>query len=390
MKIINRTVIVLSMVSLFADMASEMLYPVIPVYLQEIGFSIILIGVLEGVAEFTAGLSKGYFGQLSDRKGLRLPFIRLGYLLSALSKPMMAVFTWPAWIFFARTTDRLGKGLRTAARDALLSQNATPATKGRVFAFHRSMDTLGAVIGPVIALLFLYAFPGDYTSLFYLALAPGLVSVLLIYLLREKRKPVSTLERKGFFAFFGYWNQAPSAFRKLIPGLMLFALCNSSDVFLLLKAKEISGSDTITISAYIFYNIVYAVASYPLGMIADRFSFRAVFMSGLMVFSIVYFLFSIAQSSIMIYVALFLYGVYAAATEGIAKAWISNLAHRENTGTAIGFYSSMQSLCQLVASVLAGLIWYQFNSSTLFFIAAIVAIFSMLYIYFFYRGIENQ
>ena len=155
MRIITRTVMILSVVSLLADVASEMLYPVIPVYLKEIGFSVLLIGILEGIVNFTAGISKGYFGKRSDEKGVRLPFVKLGYLLSAVSKPLMAVFVYPVWIFFVRTIDRLGKGVRTAARDALLSREATPATKARVFGFHRGMDTVGAAIGPVLALLFL-------------------------------------------------------------------------------------------------------------------------------------------------------------------------------------------------------------------------------------------
>ena len=142
-KIITRTVWVLSLVSLFTDIASESLYPIMPVYLKEIGFSVLLIGVLEGFAEATAGLSKSYFGRLSDLSGTRLPFVRFGYLLSAVSKPMMAVFTFPVWIFFSRTIDRFGKGVRTGARDALLSDEATAQTKGRIFGFHRSMDTLG-------------------------------------------------------------------------------------------------------------------------------------------------------------------------------------------------------------------------------------------------------
>lgn len=207
MKIINRTVLILSLVSLFADVASEMLYPVIPVYLKEIGFSVLLIGILEGVANFTAGLSKGYFGKLSDEKGLRLPFIKWGYFLSAISKPMLAVFSYPLWIFFSRTVDRLGKGLRTAARDALLSQNATQETKARVFGFHRSMDTLGAAIGPALALLFLIFFPGDYVTVFLLAFIPGMISVALIFLLKEKKAPASTLGKGNFFPFLniGRW-----------------------------------------------------------------------------------------------------------------------------------------------------------------------------------------
>src|SRR6188768_1184471 len=160
MRFINRTVIILSVVSLFADIASEMIYPVVPVYLKEIGFSVLLIGILEAVANFTSGISKGYFGKLSDEKGVRLPFVKLGYLLSAISKPIIVLFTAKLWVFFARTVDRLGKGVRTAARDALLSQQTTKGNKAKVFGFHRGMDTLGAAIGPIIALIFLLYNPG--------------------------------------------------------------------------------------------------------------------------------------------------------------------------------------------------------------------------------------
>jgi MFS family permease len=371
-KIINRTVWILSFVSLFADVASEMLYPMVPVYLKEIGFSVLLIGVLEGVAEFTAGLSKGYFGKKSDEKGLRLPFIKSGYFLSALSKPMMAVLTFPLWIFFARTTDRLGKGLRTAARDALLSQNATAATKARVFSFHRGMDTLGAVIGPIIALVFLNFNPGQYASLFYFAFFPGLIAVALIFLLKEKRTPISTLKKGNFFSFFNYWKIATPDFKKLVIGLLLFALFNSSDVFLLLKAKEITGSDTLTISSYIFYNLVYATASYPLGVLADKIGIKRIFIFGLLLFALVYILFGLISSAAFVFIGFFLYGIYGAATEGISKAWITNLTQNKNTGTAIGFYTSCQSICTLIASILAGLLWSSFNSSVAFFATSFI------------------
>src|SRR5215207_7126714 len=228
-----------------------MLYPVIPVYLKEIGFSVLLIGVLEGVANFTSGLSKGYFGKLSDEKGLRIPFIKSGYLLSAISKPMMAAFTYPLWIFFARSVDRLGKGIRTAARDALLSQNATPQTKARVFGFHRGMDTLGAAIGPALALLFLVLYPKHYKEIFLFAFIPGLISVLLVFLVKEKRQQVSTLGKGNFFSFFKYWKIATPSYKRVVIGLLMFALFNSADVFLLLKTKEITGSDEWTIGAYI-------------------------------------------------------------------------------------------------------------------------------------------
>lgn len=366
MRIITRTVLILSIVSLFADIASEMLYPVIPVYLKEIGFTVFWIGILEGVANFTSGISKGYFGKLSDEKGLRLPFVKLGYFLSNISKPLLAAFTYPLWIFFVRAIDRLGKGVRTAARDAILSQEATKETKARVFGFHRSMDTVGATIGPILALLFLYFYPGQYKTIFLLAFIPGIISILLVFLLKEKRQPISTLGKGNFFSYFKYWKIASPEYKRLVMGLLLLALFNSSDIFLLLKTKEVTGSDTTTIAAYVFYNFVFASASYPLGALADKFSIKKIFIGGLVLFTIVYAGFAFQPSEVIIFILFFLYGIYAGATEGITKAWITNITYNENTATAIGFYTSCESLCTLFASIVAGFIWSQLGSSYTF------------------------
>ncbi len=391
MRIITRTVLILSVVSLLADIASEMLYPVIPVYLKEIGFSVFLIGVLEGVVQFTAGISKGYFGKWSDEKGFRLPFVKLGYFFGAISKPLMATFTYPLWIFFVRTIDRLGKGVRTAARDALLSQEATKETKARVFGFHRSMDTAGAAIGPIVALLFLYFYPGEYSTLFYIAFIPGLLSVVLIFLLKEKKNPVSTMGKGNFFSFFRYWKIANPEFRKIVPGLLLFALFNSSDIFLLLITKETIGSntitllgstfnaDTITIAAYIFYNLVYALASYPMGMLADKIGFKRVVIFGLILFTIVYGGFAFNPSVLLIFILFAIYGIYAAATEGVIKAWITNLSHNQDTATAVGFYTSCESMSTLFASIIAGAIWTSLGSSYTFIITAVISLVVVLY-----------
>ncbi len=384
-KVINRTVWILSLVSLFADVASEMLYPVIPVYLKQIGFSVLLIGILEGIANFTAGLSKGYFGKLSDEKGLRLPFIKWGYFLSALSKPMLAAFAYPIWIFFSRTVDRLGKGLRTAARDALLSQNATPETKARVFGFHRSMDTLGAAIGPAIALLLLWLFPGAYKTIFLIAFIPGLVSVALIFFLKEKKQPVSTLGKGHFFSFFNYWKIASPEYKRLVVGLLFFSLFNSSDLFLILKTKEVTGDDRLTIGAYILYNLVFALAAYPLGILADKLGIRKVFLYGLLLFAAVYALFGLSSSTTLIFISFLLYGIYAAATEGISKAWITNIAHNSNTATAIGFYTSCQSICALLASILAGAVWTFAGSTATFIITAAAGLLTLIYLWAFLK-----
>ena len=379
MKIITRTVWILSLVSLFADIASEMLYPVIPVYLREIGFSVLLIGILEGVANFTAGLTKGYFGKLSDEKGLRLPFIKSGYFLSAISKPMMAAFTYPFWVFFARTVDRLGKGLRTAARDALLSGEASPRTKARVFGFHRSMDTIGAALGPAFALLFLYLYPGSYRTIFLLAFIPGIISVLLIFILKEKKQPSSTLGKGNFFSFFRYWSIASPRYKQVVLGLLFLALFNSSDLFLLLKTKEVTGSDQLTITAYITYNLVFALASYPMGMLADAIGIRKVFFSGLLLFAGVYLVFGLTSSTIIIFLAFVLYGIYAAATEGITIAWLTNMAHTSNTATAVGFYTSCLSICSLLASIIAGALWTVMGSTAAFFSTSFAALLVILY-----------
>src|SRR5688572_11686587 len=247
MRIITRTVFILSLVSLFADIASEMLYPIIPIYLKEIGFSLLGIGFLEGFVNFTAGVTKGYFGKLSDEKGVRIPFIKWGYFLSAMSKPLIGFFSAPIWIFFVRSVDRLGKGVRVAAKDALLSSETTPKTKARVFGFNRALDTAGAAIGSALALVFLLFYPGDYITLFYIAFIPGVLSVLLIFFLKEKKSPVSTLKKGHFFSFFSYWKIAPQDYKILVGGLLLFALFNSSDVFLIIRTEEAVGDGTVNI-----------------------------------------------------------------------------------------------------------------------------------------------
>ncbi|MBS1733065.1 MAG: MFS transporter, partial [Bacteroidetes bacterium] len=369
MKIITRTVWILSLVSLFTDIASEMLYPVMPLFLKDIGYSAVFIGVLEGVAEAIAGISKSYFGKRSDAMGKRLPFVQLGYGFSAISKPLLAFFAYPLWIFFCRTLDRLGKGIRTGARDAMLSDESTAATRGRVFGFHRAMDTLGAVMGPAIALVYLYYHPRAYTTLFIIAFAPGLLALLSTLLIKEKKKAVSEkkeIAQPRLFAFFSYWKNSPVAYRKLVIGLLLFALFNSSDVFLLLKMKESGLNDVSCIGIYIFYNLVYALCSYPLGMMADKAGLKRIFLLGLVLFAMVYAGFAF-NNSMFIFVLMFaVYGVYAAATEGISKAWISNLVPKNETASAIGTYSGLQSICSLIASSLAGIIWYKFGATAMF------------------------
>ncbi len=378
---ITRTVWLLSVVSLLMDTAGEMLYPVMPVFLRHVGFSFLLIGILEGVAEAVAGLSKPYFGHRSDLLGRRLPFVQLGYTLSAISKPLLAVMAYPLWIFFARTVDRIGKGIRTGARDALLSDESTPATRGRIFGFHRSMDTVGAILGPAVALVFLYYYPQQYNILFIIAFAPGLLAIGAILLIKEKpRPPIANAAKPGLFSFLHYWKKSPATYKRLATGLLLFALFNSSDAFLLLKMKEAGLTDTAVIAVYIFYNMVFALLAYPAGILADRLGMKTVLLTGLVIYAAVYAGFAFG-AQLPVFIALFAgYGFYAAATDGIAKAWISNMVPSGETATAIGTFSGLQSLAAMVASSLTGGLWLWLGSTPTLLITAGIALVAVLYL----------
>ncbi|TGJ98949.1 MFS transporter [Leptospira langatensis] len=373
MNIISRTVWILSIVSLLTDVASEMLYPIMPLYLKNIGFSVILIGTLEGFAEAIAGLSKGYFGKLSDLKGKRVPFVQFGYLLSAISKPIMGILPYPTWVFLSRTLDRFGKGLRTGARDALLSDEANQETKGTVFGFHRAMDTFGAVLGPTFALVYLHFYPENYAFLFLFAGIPGLLAFFVSGFLKEKTKPVRNVEGNvSILSYFTYWKDAPSKYKRLITGLLIFGIANSSDLFLLLLLKTKGAQDSFVIGIYIFYNLVYALFSFPIGLMADRVGLIRTLLIGLFLFCSVYAGMAFAENSIQFYLLFFLYGLYAAATEGVAKALISNIVPESDTATAIGTFAGLGSISALFASYLGGIIWFYMGAQSMFFFSAIL------------------
>jgi MFS family permease len=346
-----------------------------PMFLTSIGFSVLWIGIFEGIAEATAGFSKGYFGKMSDSMGRRVPFIRLGYFLSSIAKPAMAFFANPVWVLFVRTTDRLGKGIRTSARDAMLSSESTSENKGKVFGFHRTADTIGAAIGPVIALVFLYFYPKQYSLLFFLAFIPAIAGVFFTFIIKDKpEEKKEKAKLPGLLSFLGYWKIATAQYRRLVSGLLVFAVVNSSDVFLLLIAKHRGLSDELVIGAYIFYNLVYALFSTPLGYLGDKIGLKNSFVIGLIFFTLTYAGVGFAETPVQFFGLFFLYGIYAAGTEGISKAWLSNIAKKEETATAIGFFNSFQSVATLIASVMAGILWNAINPVAPFILASLVAI----------------
>jgi len=371
-KNISRQVILLGLVSLFTDFSSEMLYPIAPLFLTvTLGVSMSLVGLIEGIAEITAGFLKGYFGHLSDRIGKRSIFITTGYGISGIVKSIPGLIPVMPVVFFSRVTDRIGKGIRTAPRDALLAANAGGNT-GAVFGFHRGMDTLGAVAGPVAALILLYFFPARYTLIYLVAFIPSIAAIGFAFAVKDVKGRSSSVGKKSYGLFL---RSAPLEYKKLVFLVTLFSFANSSDVFLILKSKLITRSDFTAIMGYVLYNGIYALFSYPIGIVSDRFGKRNVFIGGLLIFSAVYAGFAVNQSTLMIWLLFGLYGIYAASTEGVTKAWVSDLVNDEFRGSAIGFLTMLSSLAVMSGSVFTGILWDNLGSVLPFIISSVISLF---------------
>jgi MFS family permease len=370
LKNLPKQVVMLGLVSLFTDVASEMLYPVTPIFLTVVlGSSMAVVGIIEGLAEVTAGLLKGYFGRLSDKKKKRSIFVVLGYALSALSKPLPGFFPALSAVITSRVTDRVGKGIRTAPRDALLSSYAEGNT-GAVFGFHRGMDTLGAALGPVGALILLHFYPGDYTLIFLVAFVPSIIAVSFTLFVKDNPASFKNTTKRNYAEF---WQSAPSGYKTILLLITIFSLVNSSDVFLILKSKDISNSASLAIWGYIFYNLVYALASYPIGKYSDKIGKKKVYVTGLYIFAGVYLGFALFPDISFIWVLFALYGIYAASTEGVVKAWVSDLIPDEQRGSAIGLLTMFTSLSLMLGSFVAGFLWDQFGSMVPFLLSSIVS-----------------
>lgn len=349
---IKKNVIVLGLVSLFTDIASEMLYPIVPMFLTVVlNAPMTVVGLIEGIAESSANILKVISGWYTDRIAKRKPFVVAGYSISAISKPVMALaYGWPL-VLVARLMDRTGKGLRTSARDALIADSSDVAHMGRSFGLHRSMDTIGAVAGPVIALGILFFSGDNYRLVFLAAFIPGLLSILLvIFYVKEHRHP--SIRRIPFnVSDFG----RDYTILLLITGL--FALGNSSNVFLILRAEDLGFSLQMVILGYILFNIVSSLGSFPLGTLSDKWGRRNIMSTGFVVFGIVYFGFALVRFSIYIWPLFIIYGIYEALTEGIGKAYVVDVVPWENRGTALGIYHAVTGFMMLFASIVAGLLW---------------------------------
>jgi MFS family permease len=381
LKALNPTVVKLGIVSFFADIASEMLYPITPFFLTLVlGASMASLGLIEGVAEGIASLLKAYSGSWSDRARKRRPFVVLGYSLSAISKPMIGVSAGWIGVLVARGLDRTGKGIRSAPRDALIADSVTPEQRGAAFGWHRGMDTMGAAVGPLLTLSLLTFNAGDFRALYFWALVPGALSVAMALSIREPRRerPLEVPATKTSIHPLRSWSKFEGSFKRYILTWGVFSLANSSDAFLLLKAKSAGLSTQSVVLLYCGYNLVYSLSSPWLGTLSDRYDRRKVMACGLLVFGGVYLGFGFASAS-WHFVALFLiYGLYMGATDGVGKALAVDLSPRELRATGVGLLGTVTSLCTIVASATAGVLWDHLGSAWTFYYGAAGAVIAAL------------
>lgn len=371
-KRLPRNVVVLGLVSFFNDIASEMIYPLVPIFLTSVlNAPVSVIGLIEGTVEALASITKYIFGTFSDYLKKRKIFVTLGYSMGAASKLLIGLAVSWQWVLLARFVDRLGKGLRTAPRDSLLLENADKNNKGYIFGFHRSFDSLGAVLGPLISLIILYIMQENLRLTFFIAFIPSVIAVLLLVFLVKEKKQEKTLEKPKFVKI---------NFSKISPNLkiflavsFLFAIGNSSDAFLLLNAKNLGLSTTLVVLVYVLYNFSQTVFAAPFGKLADRLGSKKVFTAGLLIFSIVYFLFGYVKSPLWLWLLFPMYGMYIAATDGVSKAYLSKYIKKEESGTYFGAYYTLTSIGTFFASLIGGLIWTHIAPSYTFYFGSFMA-----------------
>ena len=366
-----RPVWLLGWASLFTDAATEMIYPLLPIYLSRVlGAGAMSLGVIEGVAEGVNSLFKILSGRLSDRWSRRKPIVIAGYAISSAARPFIALTMSWVQVLAIRVLDRTGKGIRGAPRDAMLAEFATSGMRGRVFGFHRAMDHAGAVIGPLIATAFLFVMPGQYRLLFACTAIPGALAVWMLFRVPEERRsrqvgaenvsdgPAPSREVTT--------SKLPARFYGLLGILLLFSLANSADAFLLLRLSEAIGEDVYIPLLWSLLHIVKASLSIYGGALSDRVGRKAVIVAGWSVYSLVYLGFAFSTSATALVTWFLIYGVYFGLAEGTEKALVADLAPSAQRGTAFGFYNAALGVGTLLASVLFGVLYERFGPATAF------------------------
>lgn len=379
---ISRDTFILAFASLFTDISTEMLYPILPVFLiQTLKATGSELGIVEGIAQATQNIAQGFSGWISDKLQKRKSIALTGYLLSALSKPLMGLATaWPG-VLGARFADRLGSGTRSAPRDALIASSVEPQYRGRAFGLEGFGDNLGAFLGPLLAVFLLVVRHLDVRSLFYLATIPGLLAFILVLFVRE---PSSTITdgAKIDIQFKHY----PKQYWKYLCVIALFGIGNSSNSFLILQTKSLGASLTATILIYAAFNLVAALISYPAGSLSDRLGRRNLLLFAFVIFFITYLGFALTKNLLLIMLLFVLYGMFQGIFRAVGKVLATDLVPPRLRASGIGWYSTTVGLLQLFASVVAGMLWDRVSHSSVFLFGAIFAIAGGIALIFLVRG----
>jgi MFS family permease/predicted RNA-binding Zn-ribbon protein involved in translation (DUF1610 family) len=366
---ISKNTVLLALTSLFADISTEMLYPILPIFLtQTLHASGSVVGLVDGTAQATQNIVQGFSGWLSDKLQKRKSLALIGYLVSAIGKPLMGIATaWPG-VLGGRFMDRLGSGFRSAPRDALIASSVSEENRGRAFGLEGIGDNLGAFLGPLLTVLLFIWLRFPIRSIFYLAIVPGLLAFFMILLVQENPLTVPAKSKIDVSL-----RQFPKAYWKYMLVTALFGLGNSSNSFLILQTKSIGASVELTILIYAGFNLIAALVSYPAGSFSDRFGRRGVLLIAFLIFFVAYFGFARTRSVALIATLFVFYGLFQGIFRSVGKALASDYVPEQLRASALGWYNTTLGLLQLVASVIAGLLWDHMGHASVFYYGAIFA-----------------
>jgi len=367
---VSRNTVLLAFTSLFADISTEMLYPILPIFLtQTLHASGSVVGLVEGIAQATQNIVQGLSGWISDKLQKRKSLALTGYLLSAVSKPLIGFATaWPG-VLGARFLDRFGAGFRSAPRDALIASSVAEENRGRAFGLEGFGDNLGAFLGPLLAVLLFIWFHVGIRSIFYLAIIPGLLAFLMVLLVQERPVPVAAKSKIDVSL-----RQFPKSYWKYLLVTALFGIGNSSNSFLILQTKDIGASFEATILIYAGFNLVAALISYPAGSLSDRWGRKSVLLMSFIIFFIAYLGFARARSAVLIAALFVFYGLFQGIFRSVGKAFATDFVPAHLRASGVGWYSTTAGLLQLVASIVAGILWDRIGHAAVFYYGAAFAV----------------